>query len=176
MRITEFATNLFVKFAPVSPQTVSDLNVQLSDYYSKYLTSFKNKEMENQELAEKAKKLNSKIADPATPESEKDALLFDMTQTMERMQKTTILENVVNWLDKPIVRVLLLVSFAFVARYLAKKLTTPEPEKEDEELEVYPANGGNFKGQQPYYGAPPFYPPYGGYGYPPQQPYQQGKH
>jgi hypothetical protein len=175
MRITEFATQLFIKFAPVSPETVSNLNVQLSNHYSQILSSMETKNQHNADLTKKAE-ASKKIIDSLPKGSpERDEEIFRFTELQDQFQKPTFMERAVSYLDKPLVRVGLLVSFAFVARYLAKKLTQPvAPKEEEEELEQpqYP----NFK-QQPQYGYPPqFYPPqYGAY-YPPNQQYAQGKH
>jgi hypothetical protein len=176
MRITEFATQLFTKFAPVSTETVANLNVQLSNHYTQILSSMEAKNQQNADLTKKAEAQKKLIESLPLGSPEREEEIFRFTELQDQFEKPTFMERAVAFLDKPLVRVALLVSFAFVARYLAKKLTQPVvPKEEEEELEQ--PQYANFK-QQPQYGYPPQYgyvPQYGYY--PPNPPYpQQGKH
>lgn len=174
MRITEFATQLFTKFAPVSTETVANLNVQLSNHYSQILSSMETKTQQNADLTRKAEASKKIIDSLPLGSPERDEEIFRFTELQDQFAKPTFMEKAVAFLDKPLVRVALLVSFAFVARYLAKKLTQPVVSKEEELEEPEQPQYANFKQQQQYGYPPQFYPPQYGY-YPPNQ-YQQGKH
>ena len=178
MRITEFATQLFIKFAPVSNETVANLNSQLSSYYTLHLNTMSEKIEKNADLAKKAEAQKKVIESLPLGSPEREKEVFRFTELQDQFEKPTLIEKVIAFVDKPLVRVLLLVSFAFVARYLAKKLSSPAVPEKEEELEEptqYQPNG--FKGQ-PFYNYPPqyAYPPQFGNGYPPAPNYGHGKH
>jgi|GEM_PF-4137268 len=162
MRLPEFLINLFTRYAPVEQVTLSNLKVELSNIYMKNLDVATAKADKAKELEQKLDIVEKEIEslDPHTPEYEKKVIEFETIKM--QIEEPTLLEKVISWLDKPIVRMVLMISFVFVSRWIAKKLTEvkedkKEQEPEDEQIYNYPP--------------PPPYYPYG-HGYMPNQPYQ----
>lgn len=167
MRFPEFVTQLATRLAPVSKETIQGLNIQLSDYFTEHLKSAKMKADKNSEIEKEAIRLNGEIEhlDPHTPEFQ--ATLNKISGLADRLEKKTIWEKTVEFLEKPFVKIGLLVLFFIITRWISRKITErpDEQEKFDEQPQYNP-----YEGQRYGYGYPPFYPPY-----PPTQPFNGHK-
>lgn len=176
MRIFEFLIRLFTRFAPVDKETISTLSFQLQEWHTNHTQDFKEKMEHNLKIADKAAELKKKLdaTEAGTPEYE--TLLFDFTELAKQRSEPTLTEKALDFLDKPLVKLSLMVIFIFVSRYIMKKLTGADKDDLEEE-EIEPNTKGarpaeNFyQQQQPQYWQPQP-PPFYGHGYQPQYPQQ----
>lgn len=170
MRLPEFITTIFTKYAPVSEETLASLKIELTNFYMKNLSTLEEKEKVNKGLQEKAETIELELQnmDEHTPEYEKK--LFELEDIQDRIKNPSFLERIVAWFEHPMVRLALMVSCVFISRWVAKKLTEvkqpKEVETEEEQAQGY--------GQGMPYQYPPHYNPYG-YGYMPPPPSSYGQ-
>lgn len=165
MRLPEFLINLFTRYAPVEKETLANLRIELTNLYMNHLNKASEKEQTAKAVEPEILALEKELEgmDEHTPEYEKK--LFELEELESKIEDKSILEKAVEWLDKPLVRAILLISFVFVSRFIAKKLTEVKEDKEkDKEQE--------FEEQQNFNPYPPaHWQPYG-YGQPPMYGYQ----
>lgn len=85
MRITEFATNLFSKFAPISQEAAATLSIELTNKYKELLNNMDNIESKNSEVTAKAEEIKKEINNhkPGTPEYEN--ALFQFTELQDNL-------------------------------------------------------------------------------------------
>lgn len=169
MRLPEFLINLFTRYAPVEKTTLANLQIEISNIYMKNLNNAEEKTAENAKIEEKLNVLETELKglDEHTPEYEKK--LFEFETLESKLNEPTIFEKIVAFLDKPAVRLFLLISFVFVSRYISKKLTeVKEDKKQDDDFEEN-EQSHHQNNPPPYYQAP--WQPYG-YGYVPPHQYQ----
>lgn len=171
MRITEFATNLFSRYAPVASESMAQLKDELNRGYINILNEMETKSQKNNSIKIKANSIKKELdlMDEHTPEY--NAKLKEFEELHFELERPTLMERVVTIFEKPYVKLALMVAFIFLSRYIAKKLTQKE-EKEQEEIDEV--------GKQPFYGQPQYgYPapppyPYAPYGYNPPQSHFNG--
>lgn len=174
MRIFEFLIRLFTRFAPVDKETISDLSFQLQGYHTTQTQNFKQKMENNEKISQKATAIKEELTklEAGTPEYEKK--VFEFTELHDQLAKPTLMEKALDFLDKPMVKLFLMVAFIFVSRYILKKITGADKEEIEEEAE----KPNKFANPQPQYQQPQYWqpqpPPYYGSGYQPQYPQQQG--
>lgn len=163
MRVTDFFLNVFSKYAPLPQEYINTLNVELSESYFNSMHKMKNKLNNNMEIESKIIEKEKEIEplDPHTPEYSK--VLFEIENLTKQLDKPTLIERAISFLEKPYVKLLMIVAFAIATRYIGKWLTAKPKEDEPEEEEQDEQEQNNFP--------PPYYPPYGYY--PPQQGHQQ---
>jgi len=164
VRITEFAINLFQRYAPVASDSMGELKLALGNNYQKILSEMETKENKNKTIEQKADKISKELdeLDVHSPEYEKKVIEFE--QLHDELESKTVMEKVVSFLEKPMTRLVIMVLFIVASRWIAKKITE---KKEDKSLDDEMAEQPNF--QQQYYQQPPNWQPFGqGYGYPPQ--------
>lgn len=175
MRLPEMLLTTVQRYVPIAKEDLAVLKGELTDKYLNILNSLKMKDEKNAPIEKEIEQIEKEIEDldPHSPDfGEK---LDKIEQLTQKLSKKTIFERVIAFLEKPLVRVLLMIGFLIFSRWLIKKLTEKPKEDEpetDEQQDVPPQffnNGWNPYGNQP--------PQSGGYwvpyGNPNGQPFQQ---
>jgi len=135
MRITEFAINIIHKWGFVSKDSLATLNVQLSEGYMDKLNSQKLKVEKNEMLKEKLNAVEIKLDETDEHSPEYKQHLFEFEKIKRQIDEPTIVEKIIAYLDKPMVRLALVILFAVVSRYIAKKVMGIDKDDEDRESE-----------------------------------------
>jgi len=167
MDIVTFVTNLGGKFAPVDPSAVKTLEVQLTDEYNKVLRNHREKKEKNKMIKFEMDKLGKDFEEAQGAgdfEAARD-VAHRMEQLKREMEVPTFLERSMAVLDKPAVKLVLMLSFGIVCALFARWLNGRRKGPEDDG-----PGGDSPDGGGPYhYGPPPGYPPY------PYAPYGGGR-
>lgn len=160
MRITEFATNLFMRYAPVASESMASLKDELNRGYINILNEMETKDQKNNSIKVKANSIKEQLSGLDEHSPEYANKLKEFEDLHFELEKPTVMERVVTFFEKPYVKLALMVAFIFASRYIAKKLTQKEEEKPDE-IEDLPNQG--FQGQPQFGGYPPVHPQYWNY-------------
>ncbi|RQO68522.1 hypothetical protein DBR40_19975 [Pedobacter sp. KBW01] len=160
MRVIEFATNLFMRYAPTASESMASLKDELNRGYINILNQMEIKKDKNNEITAKAEGIKKELdgLDVHTPEYANK--LKEFQDLHFELEKPTFMERVVTFFEKPYVKLGLMVAFIFASRYIAKKLTQKD-EPKIEDIEENPVQ--NFSGHPQYGNYPPVPPQYWGY-------------
>lgn len=164
MNIVDFLTELGKKFAPVDASTIKGVQIQLTDEYIQTIENYTKKMENNKNLNFEIEKLTSEYehaVESNNPELGKD-IARRVSDLSKGLQKASIIEKACNYLNKPYIKLILLLSFgivsAMISKYILKKARGTKEVNEGLEDE----NNNN----------PNVY--YNPYGYPTPPPYQYG--
>jgi hypothetical protein len=161
MRITDFLINLFTKYAPVDSTTISELKVKLNNEYMEKVSKAQSKAKDNEQLENELLELSKQLESLKPDDPNRVKIEFEIDKIEEQIQEPTLIEKTLSFFEKPIVRAALIILFAIISRWIAKKLTQKTEEKPEEEEYPQPE-------QPSFYPYGQYYPPY-----PPQQGFQQ---
>jgi len=170
MDIVSFITRLGENYAPTDPGVVTDLRIQLTDGYNKVLDVYREKKEKNSMLEFEMEKLNKdRLAAREAGDYEAAKEIADRMSELKReceLSKPTLVERSLAFLDRPYVRLALLVSFGIVSALLARWLNRRRRDDDDDERD---GRGGGPAPAGGYYPPPPGYAPY------PYAPYGGGR-
>lgn len=166
MTLPEFFIGLLQRVAPVGQDSIASLKVAVIEQYNRNINQSIMKTNKNQKIMAEMDKLANELdgLDPHTPEHAEKLSAFQKLDA--QLERPTLVERMLTFFDKPMVKIGLMALFALASWWITKKLTQKKEEKDLDEVEP---NG--FQQQQGFYPPQPPYPyqPYG-YGYGQQQP------
>lgn len=170
MRLPEMLVNGLERFIPINKQDLAVLKGELTNKYFDIINSIKMKEDKNAPVQQEIDKIEKEIEglDPHAPEFEEK--LNQIDKLADRLAKKSLLEKTVIFLEKPLVRVGLMIAFLIFSRWLFKKMTEKPKDGEPENDYVFEQPQQNFQqGWNPYGNQPN----QGGFWTPYQNPNQQ---
>lgn len=161
MNIVEFVTKLASKFAPVDAGTVKTLEIQLTEKYKNTLETYHKKMEKNSKIEFEVDKMREQ-ADAAMTSGDTEAAI-SIARQIEGLNKTkdkpSLVEKCFSFFNNPLVRVGLMIAFALVSAWIAKKMLGKKNDDDENDDQDNPLNQGAMPGYYP--------PPY--YGYMPPQ-------
>lgn len=168
MYLPEMILNTFSRLSPANADSIADLKIQLGRVYSNSLNEMATKAQKNNQIDVEQSKLEEilKNTDEHAPEYSDTLLKFEKLE--EQRSKLTLMEKTLSFLEKPYVRLAMMIAFIFISRWVTKKITEKKEDKIEEE--EFAQNGQQFGQPFPPYGyQQPYYPNYNPYGsHPPQ--------
>ncbi len=138
MRLPEMLVTTLERYIPINKQDLAVLRGELTDRYLNINNSIKMKNEKNAPVLKEIEEVNQTLdgLDPHSPEYQEKLLKMEILT--KKLEEKTLLEKTVGFLEKPIVRVLLMVGFLIFSRWLIKRLTEKPKETEEPENEEIP--------------------------------------
>lgn len=179
MRLPEMLLTTVQRYVPIAKEDLAVLKGELTDKYLNIINSIKMKEEKDAPIKKEIEQIEKEIEslDPHSPDF--GDKLDKIDKLTEKLSKKTIFEKAISFLEKPLVRVVLMIGFLIFSRWLIKKLTE-KPKEDEPEVDDTVDNSQPFfnQGYNPYGSHPMnggFYGPDGRWynSQPPQQFQQQ---